>query len=757
MSNGYYDINSIADYYNQGPHGGYQYQKLDDLINTFAAFYVGENKIIPKANKEDIAFFARRAAQELHYDTLRSKKTWEFEVPNTINTVMPHDFVGYTHMYWSSPGGIKRPLYPTRLTQNPFRPKASTEPYTRTESTESQIVDTIVTPIVELQETEVETIDYGVNENTKVYVFYDGTSMGTYATEVAYDNITAFLDSQAGFTRDESKTSGSQNTYHTVVAGERWLDWATCALTGKFNNLNIKGDPSVSPLTNGQESYTNEPSWIPINGNPKIPFVTGGHPDHISQPNALASASNAGKVSYWSAQAASATGGEQFYDVGNPAEGSAGFIGGMQIGQTVTSADGDWTVIGPPPAANPDSDVLVIIFADESAPAYHGQGSNSNETDPAFNVKIGTYDYPEDGFYAEGSMGQATDASDSTTVRTPTNVWKQDYTGHINTLNSHNGAFNAFLYPKEQVKTSTSAPDFGSIRAEFVLHSLAAISSGNQAVPDGTWQSGTVPTYDISNTSSDCTPDALENNNKYWDGQNPVWGGLDQYGWGINTSGGVNTQEGLASDLGAFLATESVTTTETVTQEVITGYNTTYEYEDVTIVNESGQNFWQINDNGNVDGSYGGTTQSNFSSGNEGEPVVYDADYDHGYENISLGQRYGISPENAQVNGSYFMDYTRGLIFFNPSLIGQTVVLDYITDGLNKDGEMLIHKFAEEALYKHIAYAIVSTGSNYSPATIQMLKKERFAETRKAKLRLSNLKSMEMAQIMRNKSKWIKH
>ena len=34
MSNGYYDINSIADYYNQGPHGGYQYQKLDDLINT---------------------------------------------------------------------------------------------------------------------------------------------------------------------------------------------------------------------------------------------------------------------------------------------------------------------------------------------------------------------------------------------------------------------------------------------------------------------------------------------------------------------------------------------------------------------------------------------------------------------------------------------------------------------------------------------------------------------------------------------------
>jgi len=40
---------------------------------------------------------------------------------------------------------------------------------------------------------------------------------------------------------------------------------------------------------------------------------------------------------------------------------------------------------------------------------------------------------------------------------------------------------------------------------------------------------------------------------------------------------------------------------------------------------------------------------------------------------------------------------------------------------------------------------------------VQMLKKERFAETRKAKLRLSNIKSQELAQVMRGKSKWIKH
>ena len=40
---------------------------------------------------------------------------------------------------------------------------------------------------------------------------------------------------------------------------------------------------------------------------------------------------------------------------------------------------------------------------------------------------------------------------------------------------------------------------------------------------------------------------------------------------------------------------------------------------------------------------------------------------------------------------------------------------------------------------------------------IARYKKERFAEIRKAKLRLSNLKSEELAQVMRGKSKINKH
>ena len=69
---------------------------------------------------------------------------------------------------------------------------------------------------------------------------------------------------------------------------------------------------------------------------------------------------------------------------------------------------------------------------------------------------------------------------------------------------------------------------------------------------------------------------------------------------------------------------------------------------------------------------------------------------------------------------------------------------------------MQIHKFEEEALYKWIIYGLVSTRSNIPEYIVNRYRKERFAATRKAKLRLSNLKAEELAQVMRGKSKWIK-
>jgi len=123
---------------------------------------------------------------------------------------------------------------------------------------------------------------------------------------------------------------------------------------------------------------------------------------------------------------------------------------------------------------------------------------------------------------------------------------------------------------------------------------------------------------------------------------------------------------------------------------------------------------------------------------------------------LSIGGRYGIDPQHAQNNGSFFIDPLRGKIHFTSNLSGKTVTLKYISDSLGTLEEIQVHKFAEEAVYKSIAYAILSTRANIPPVIVAQFKKERFAETRKAKLRLSNYKLEELAQIMRGKSKQIK-
>jgi hypothetical protein len=68
-----------------------------------------------------------------------------------------------------------------------------------------------------------------------------------------------------------------------------------------------------------------------------------------------------------------------------------------------------------------------------------------------------------------------------------------------------------------------------------------------------------------------------------------------------------------------------------------------------------------------------------------------------------------------------------------------------------------VHKFAEEAVYKYIAHAVLSTRANTPEYQIIRFKKEMVAAKRNAKLRMSNLKISELAQVMRNQSKWIKH
>jgi len=151
------------------------------------------------------------------------------------------------------------------------------------------------------------------------------------------------------------------------------------------------------------------------------------------------------------------------------------------------------------------------------------------------------------------------------------------------------------------------------------------------------------------------------------------------------------------------------------------------------------------------------TTWDNYQSSATTENNQDDLGYDDSILDNNIGQRYGIDPQFAQANGSFYIDELRGKIHFSSNLSGVTITLKYISDSLGTDAEMQVHKFAEEALYKHIAYAIVSTRANMPASLVNRLKKEARATKRQAKLRLSNIKIQEITQVLRGKSKQIKH
>ncbi len=130
----------------------------------------------------------------------------------------------------------------------------------------------------------------------------------------------------------------------------------------------------------------------------------------------------------------------------------------------------------------------------------------------------------------------------------------------------------------------------------------------------------------------------------------------------------------------------------------------------------------------------------------------------YGYNgNWNLGQFYGTDPQYSNMNGYFMMNEREGKISFSSNLADRIIVLEYISDGLAHDIDTKVPKLAEEALYASILHYIVSTRANQPEYLVQRLRRDKSSKLRNAKIRLSNIKLTEIVQVMRGKSKWIKH
>ena len=79
----YYNTSNLKNY------GEYLFVSLENIINQFIIAYVGEDNIIPKVKRTTVQFHAMRALQELSFDTFKSVKSIEVEVPPNLSIILP--------------------------------------------------------------------------------------------------------------------------------------------------------------------------------------------------------------------------------------------------------------------------------------------------------------------------------------------------------------------------------------------------------------------------------------------------------------------------------------------------------------------------------------------------------------------------------------------------------------------------------------------------------------------------------------------
>ncbi len=124
---------------------------------------------------------------------------------------------------------------------------------------------------------------------------------------------------------------------------------------------------------------------------------------------------------------------------------------------------------------------------------------------------------------------------------------------------------------------------------------------------------------------------------------------------------------------------------------------------------------------------------------------------------FNWGRLYGLDPQYSQANGWFGINEREGRFTFSSNCVGKLVVIEYISDGLAYDLDTKVPKMAEEAMYRSISYYLLSTRAGVQEYVVQRYRKDKSAALRNAKIRLSNIKLDEIVQVMRGKSKWIKH
>ena len=128
------------------------------------------------------------------------------------------------------------------------------------------------------------------------------------------------------------------------------------------------------------------------------------------------------------------------------------------------------------------------------------------------------------------------------------------------------------------------------------------------------------------------------------------------------------------------------------------------------------------------------------------------------YFDYSLGERYGLNTETANRNPTFAIDKSMGVINFNSDMYGRSVILEYISDGMENgnDDKINVNKLFEKFIYAYIQYEILNAKLGVQEYVVNRARKEKSALLRNAKIRISNLHPGRLLMNLRGMDKWLK-
>ena len=128
------------------------------------------------------------------------------------------------------------------------------------------------------------------------------------------------------------------------------------------------------------------------------------------------------------------------------------------------------------------------------------------------------------------------------------------------------------------------------------------------------------------------------------------------------------------------------------------------------------------------------------------------------YFTWGVGERFGLNTETANINPTFTIDRQSGAIYFSSGMSGSSVVMEYVSDGMNNgdDTSISVNKLFEEYLYAYIRYSILNNKLGVQEYVVNRARKDKSSLLRNAKIRLSNIQPGRLLMNMRGKDKWLK-